>query len=604
MNKEINIDIIVEKAFLLHKLERYKEAIEIFNKILELDPKNIDALCNKGVCLFKDADSLPLFESGNDEAIKMYLEAVKMFDEALKIIPKNIKVLYYKGYVFAKLGRYRFEGGVASPCFLKNDEAIKIFDQILELSPNDIEVLYNKGVVCYWQRRLEEALKIFEKILKLSPKNNAGLTGRYFVLAALGKQKEADKVEKEYIANHGNDGFNYNFDFQFLLLSSPSENPLNNYEIINTCDKLLEIESNDRKTLITKWGALENLEKYEEVNKILDNLIELDSEKRDHWLYRKGLILEKLEKYDEALIIFDKALEINPKNNNAANSKAWISFNLKYNSILKIKPDVFLQKWFVYDCLKKYEKEIRGYRHIMNFDRGEIYAIGILLCSLGRYEEAIEMLNTALEQNSQNCDKTLEINHQNNDIFYLFFDTETTGLPQNYKASHQDLANWPRVVQLAWILTNKQGDVIEEKSFIVKPDGFSIPAASTAIHGIDESKANKLGISITDVLNIFNQSLHNNPILVAHNMNFDINVLGAEFIRADFDTNFMNLPRICTMEYGIDFCGLPNRKFPTLFELHKRLFNYDFMEAHDALVDASACYRCFFEMKKRKIINL
>lgn len=32
---------------------------------------------------------------------------------------------------------------------------------------------------------------------------------------------------------------------------------------------------------------------------------------------------------------------------------------------------------------------------------------------------------------------------------YLFFDTETTGLPKNWKAPVSDLNNWPRLVQLA-----------------------------------------------------------------------------------------------------------------------------------------------------------
>ena len=40
---------------------------------------------------------------------------------------------------------------------------------------------------------------------------------------------------------------------------------------------------------------------------------------------------------------------------------------------------------------------------------------------------------------------------------YLFFDTETTGVPQNYKAPSSDTDNWPRMVQLAWIVTDDEG---------------------------------------------------------------------------------------------------------------------------------------------------
>jgi len=33
-----------------------------------------------------------------------------------------------------------------------------------------------------------------------------------------------------------------------------------------------------------------------------------------------------------------------------------------------------------------------------------------------------------------------------NKKMYLFFDTETTGLPRNWKAPVTDLDNWPRMV--------------------------------------------------------------------------------------------------------------------------------------------------------------
>ena len=186
---------------------------------------------------------------------------------------------------------------------------------------------------------------------------------------------------------------------------------------------------------------------------------------------------------------------------------------------------------------------------------------------------------------------------------YLFFDTETTGLPKNYNAPHDDLDNWPRVVQLAWVLANEQQEILEKKTFIIKPDGFTIPAASSAVHGIDDAKANELGIPLIEALGAFNESLAQNaPTLVAHNIHFDINVLGAEFLRADMPTNFMDLSRICTMKSSIEFCGLPNRKFPKLAELYRQLFNADFDNAHDALADVLACYRCFFELKERKVI--
>ena len=62
--------------------------------------------------------------------------------------------------------------------------------------------------------------------------------------------------------------------------------------------------------------------------------------------------------------------------------------------------------------------------------------------------------------------------------YYLFFDTETTGVPKNYKAPITDLDNWPRLVQLGWILCDEQGSELQTGNDIIKPNGFIIPEAA------------------------------------------------------------------------------------------------------------------------------
>ena len=53
---------------------------------------------------------------------------------------------------------------------------------------------------------------------------------------------------------------------------------------------------------------------------------------------------------------------------------------------------------------------------------------------------------------------------------FLFFDTETTGLPQRWNAPVTEVDNWPRLVQLAWIMCDDKGNIIEERSDIIKPE--------------------------------------------------------------------------------------------------------------------------------------
>ena len=118
---------------------------------------------------------------------------------------------------------------------------------------------------------------------------------------------------------------------------------------------------------------------------------------------------------------------------------------------------------------------------------------------------------------------------------FLIFDTETTGLPQNYNAPVSDSENWPRMVQLAWEIHDKTGTLIEAKSHIVRPEGFTIPFSAEKVHGISTERALNEGIELRDVLNEFVTSLESCTIVIGHNIEFDLKIVGAEFYRTGID---------------------------------------------------------------------
>lgn len=189
---------------------------------------------------------------------------------------------------------------------------------------------------------------------------------------------------------------------------------------------------------------------------------------------------------------------------------------------------------------------------------------------------------------------------------YLFFDTETTGLPQNYNAPIDDLNNWPRLVQLAWSVYDEKAEKITSSNFIIKPNGFEIPEQAASIHGITTERALKEGEELKNVLEKFSQAIGQAKIAIAHNMSFDEKIVGAEFLRTDIDHALFETIRVCTKEEATDYCRIPGNygyKWPRLSELHIKLFGEDFSGAHDALIDVEACARCFFELIKRGVIK-
>jgi len=184
---------------------------------------------------------------------------------------------------------------------------------------------------------------------------------------------------------------------------------------------------------------------------------------------------------------------------------------------------------------------------------------------------------------------------------YLFFDTETTGLPKNWRAPLSNLNNWPRMIQIAWILCDSNGSRIESNSYIIKPENFIIPLQAYMVHGISTERALDEGSDLKTVLTEFNELIDESDYIVAHNISFDEKIVGAEFLRKKIISNLNRKRKLCTMQASTNLCRLPGPygfKWPKLSELHMKLFGYDFEEAHDASVDINATEKCFWEMRK------
>jgi len=189
---------------------------------------------------------------------------------------------------------------------------------------------------------------------------------------------------------------------------------------------------------------------------------------------------------------------------------------------------------------------------------------------------------------------------------YLIFDTETTGLPKKWNSPISDTDNWPRCIQIAWQLHDEMGELIEHQDFLIKPEGFNIPYDAEQIHGISTKLADEKGISLAEALKHFNEALSKTKFVVGQNVKFDLNIMGCEFYRLGITTELNNLPVLdtCT-ESTAQLCQIPGGrggkfKLPTLTELHQKLFNTPFAEAHNATADVEATTRCFLELVRLK----
>lgn len=193
----------------------------------------------------------------------------------------------------------------------------------------------------------------------------------------------------------------------------------------------------------------------------------------------------------------------------------------------------------------------------------------------------------------------------------LIFDCETTGLPKKGTKWDVDFAEFPNVVQLAWAVNDK------ERSYIIKPEGWDIPEASTEVHGITQEQAMAEGVPFAEIIGEFLQDCNAARLLVGHNIYFDtsiikamiLRIMGREYYDANAEDALFKGKRIDTMMKTIKFVGAlyPNGrsgKYPRLEELYNKCFPGETFPAHDALEDVRACRRCIPVLVENGIIEL
>ncbi len=212
------------KGLALAKLGKYEEAIECFDKAIELNPNFAPAWNNKGVALAK---------------LGKYEEAIKCYDKALEIDPNYYYAWNNKGVALAKLGRY--------------EEAIKCYEKAIQINPNYVDAWYNLGLALSKLGRYEEAIKCFDKVLKLKPDYQSAKETKEIV------EKKIKQI-KDIELNIDKNNFKVNrWTKVTLTIKNISENKISNITI-----KLLGEEFKGKKL-----PKISNLEKEESKSYII-----------------------------------------------------------------------------------------------------------------------------------------------------------------------------------------------------------------------------------------------------------------------------------------------------------------------------------------------
>ena len=449
---------------------------------------------------------------------------------------------------------------------------------------------YNKGIESFNNRDYEKAVEFMTNAMQENPwmKFLQAYKIRGFSYANLKDYKNAvsdfdivihslkeNSSEKESIAN-------------LYFARGQANNSLNNkkkaIEDFESCVRINQNRIGAYQQLFFLYNSMKDSEnQLKSINKIIE------IEPQAHWYTEKANILQSIDKVGyiaEIISNHKKSITLSPNMMPSYQGLAFIYFEAEkfYKAI-----DLFTK------CIQLTGfEDFYYYRGLCYKGSGNIYKYTV---------DIKKSLELGFEEAKQEIENNTSLFASKNQM--LFFDTETTGVPRNWKAPASDTKNWPRLVQLAWQLYDEQGTLLESKSAIIKPDNFLISKESSNVHGITTERAYVEGKDLTMILSEFESTLKEANLLIAHNMSFDEKIIGAEFYRLSNINPLLKIKKLCTMEKSTNICKIDGQygyKWPKLEELHYFLFDKYFEDVHNAKTDIQATADCYFELKRRTLI--
>lgn len=194
---------------------------------------------------------------------------------------------------------------------------------------------------------------------------------------------------------------------------------------------------------------------------------------------------------------------------------------------------------------------------------------------------------------------------------FLFYDTETTGLP-DFKAP-SEAPHQPHMVQLAAVLVDPTTrKAVQSLDVIIQPAGWQISEEVAAVHGISHERATLLGVEEHAALSLFLQLWRRCARRIGHNEQFDARILRIAMMRYGIQErlieDFHSGPTECTQRLATPIMKLPptakmvaagrnHSKSANLSEAYEYFTGKPLVDAHSAMADALACAEVYWAIK-------
>jgi len=192
---KMNAEEWFKKGLAFSEEGKSQEALEAFDKVIEIDPEHAEAWFWKGVAL----DRL----GRHEEAREAYDKAREAYDKALEIDRQDAEAWNGKGAALDRLGRH--------------EEALDAFSRALKMRPHYPKAWYNQGVALGELGRHEEAVEAYEKAIEIDPQYAKAWYNKGVALGELGRHEKAVEAFEKAIEIDPQDAWAYSAWGEILL---------------------------------------------------------------------------------------------------------------------------------------------------------------------------------------------------------------------------------------------------------------------------------------------------------------------------------------------------------------------------------------------------
>jgi len=355
-------------------LAKYKEASTAFDEAIKLNPDNAYAYYGKGITLStigENDEAIGAFDKAIDLAIEQdivdarfplgkanalfrlgkFADAIEAYDDAALCSANdgNAYFIYYnKALAAEKLGN--------------NDYALENYKRALAMAPNDSEACAAVGNVLIKLGRYEDALYSFDQAIHLNPNNSTYYHNKAVAYYNLGEFSKAITTSKKALQINPFNAETYrNLSIFHLRIAR------NNLSQNTKDDKTVSLQETD----------------FQYAADAAEESIRLNPENADSYHYL-AQSLTKLGRYEDALGIYEKIIAQNPRERTAHINKA-----------------VMLTR------VHRYQEALRALQQAEDTKNSDIvngniwYNRGIALVNLGKYKDAEEAFEKAIEFNEE-----------------------------------------------------------------------------------------------------------------------------------------------------------------------------------------------------------